>query len=46
MILTPRLRGTPLAKSDFAELLVLHRDERVLDAFGAERETDEARVGS
>ena len=41
MIVTPRLRGAPLAESDLADLCVLHRDERVLAAFGAEPETDE-----
>ena len=41
MILTPRLHGAPLAESDLPELLVLHRDERVLAAFGAEPETYE-----
>ena len=35
MIVTSRLRGRPLAESDLAELLVLHRDQRVLSAFGA-----------
>src|SRR6476469_717175 len=41
MIVTSRLRGRPLQESDLAELLVLHRDERVLSAFGAERGTDD-----
>jgi ribosomal-protein-alanine N-acetyltransferase len=34
-IVTPRLRGLPLAETDFADLYVLHRDKRVLAAFHA-----------
>jgi len=41
MIVTSRLRGRPLEESDLADLLVLHRDQRVLSAFGAERGTDD-----
>ncbi|MFN2467634.1 MAG: GNAT family N-acetyltransferase [Gaiellaceae bacterium] len=35
MIVTPRLRGLPLAETDFDDLHALHRDDRVLAAFGA-----------
>ena len=38
---TARLRGLPLAESDLTELIPLHRDERVLRAFGAEPESDD-----
>lgn len=41
MIVTARLRGEPLAESDLTDLIPLHRDERVLRAFGAEPETDD-----
>jgi RimJ/RimL family protein N-acetyltransferase len=41
MIVTSRLCGVPLAASDLPELLVLHRDQRVLSAFGAEPDTDD-----
>jgi len=41
MIETSRLTGRPLAASDLSELLVLHRDQRVLSAFGAEPGTDD-----
>jgi RimJ/RimL family protein N-acetyltransferase len=41
MIVTSRLCGTPLATSDLPELLLLHRDQRVLSAFGAEPGTDD-----
>lgn len=40
-ILTRRLVGLPLAEGDFAELCVLHRDERVLAAFGLNKFADE-----
>jgi [ribosomal protein S5]-alanine N-acetyltransferase len=33
---TPRLRGLPLSETDFDDLYALHRDERVLAAFGAD----------
>jgi RimJ/RimL family protein N-acetyltransferase len=36
---TPRLRGRPLAESDFDDLHALHRDRRVLAWFGAEPDT-------
>jgi RimJ/RimL family protein N-acetyltransferase len=35
-LVTPRLRGLPLSEGDFDDLYALHRDERVLAAFGAE----------
>jgi RimJ/RimL family protein N-acetyltransferase len=38
-IVTPRLRGLPLAESDFDDLYVLHRDSKVLEAFGADPST-------
>ena len=38
---TPRLRGLPLAETDFDDLYALHRDERVLAAFGADPLTAE-----
>lgn len=41
MIVTARLRGLPLAESDLSDLIPLHRDERVLRAFGAEPDTDD-----
>jgi [ribosomal protein S5]-alanine N-acetyltransferase len=34
-IVTPRLRGLPIAESDFDDLHVLHADRKVLAAFGA-----------
>ena len=40
-LVTPRLRGLPLAETDFDDLYELHRDERVLAAFGAEPSTVE-----
>ncbi len=41
MIVTARLRGLPLAASDLGDLIPLHRDERVLRAFGADPATDD-----
>jgi [ribosomal protein S5]-alanine N-acetyltransferase len=41
MIVTARLRGTPLEESDLSLLVALHRDEKILSAFGAERQTPE-----
>jgi [ribosomal protein S5]-alanine N-acetyltransferase len=41
VIATPRLRGLPLAETDFDDLYALHRDERVLAAFGADPSTAE-----
>jgi RimJ/RimL family protein N-acetyltransferase len=41
VIVTPRLRGLPLAETDFDDLYALHRDERVLAAFGADPSTAE-----
>jgi RimJ/RimL family protein N-acetyltransferase len=35
-LVTPRLRGLPLSEDDFDDLHALHRDERVLAAFGAD----------
>ena len=44
MIVTARLRGRPLKESDLSLLAVLHRDELILSAFGADAETaDETR---
>jgi [ribosomal protein S5]-alanine N-acetyltransferase len=40
-LVTPRLRGRPLAETDFDDLYELHRDNRVLAAFGAEPGTVE-----
>jgi [ribosomal protein S5]-alanine N-acetyltransferase len=40
-IFTPRLRGLPLSESDFDDLYVLHRDPKVLAAFGADPSTPE-----
>jgi RimJ/RimL family protein N-acetyltransferase len=37
LIDTLRLRGLPLSEADFDDLYALHRDERVLAAFGADR---------
>ena len=34
-ITTPRLRGLPLAETDFADLCALHRDKQVVAAFHA-----------
>ena len=39
ILVTTRLRGLPLSEADFDELYALHRDERVLAAFGAEPDT-------
>jgi ribosomal-protein-alanine N-acetyltransferase len=36
-LVTRRLRGVPLAETDFDDLYTLHRDARVLGAFRAER---------
>jgi ribosomal-protein-alanine N-acetyltransferase len=38
---TPRLRGLPLSEADFNDLYALHRDERVLAAFGSAPSTAE-----
>ena len=40
-LVTARLRGLPLSESDFDDLYALHRDQRVLAAFGAEPSTAE-----
>ena len=40
-ILTPRLCGLPLSQSDFEDLYALHRDSKVLEAFGADPSTPE-----
>jgi RimJ/RimL family protein N-acetyltransferase len=40
-LVTRRLRGLPLSEADFDDLHALHRDERVLAAFGAEPDTPE-----
>jgi RimJ/RimL family protein N-acetyltransferase len=34
LIVTERLRGLPLSEADFDDLYPLHRDERILAAFG------------
>ncbi len=41
LIVTARLRGLPLSEADFHDLYALHRDERVLAAFGADPSTAE-----
>lgn len=38
MLVTPRLRGLPLAESDLDDLLVLHRDLRILALFDPDPE--------
>jgi ribosomal-protein-alanine N-acetyltransferase len=38
---TPRVKGLPLSEGDFDDLYALHRDERVLAAFGADPGTAE-----
>lgn len=40
-LVTTRLRGLPLSEADFDDLYALHRDERVLAAFGADPGTAE-----
>lgn len=40
-LVTPRLEGGPISASDFDDLYALHRDERVLAAFGADPLTAE-----
>jgi ribosomal-protein-alanine N-acetyltransferase len=40
-ITTPRLRGLPLAETDFSDLCALHRDEQVVAAFHAAVNSEE-----
>jgi [ribosomal protein S5]-alanine N-acetyltransferase len=40
-IVTPRLLGLALSESDFQDLYALHRDSKVLEAFGADPSTPE-----